>query len=356
MITPRMEVKNGSRVLIVDDEESILSSLSEVLQLSEKNLTIDTVGSAEEAISFFEKNEVDIVVTDLKLPKMSGLELLENVQMISPKTTSILMTAYGNSEVKELAEDSGCLAYLEKPFEIDHLISHIVEALNPQPNIHAHLRKFSLADIVHLHDLNKQSEVLQIISSRGKGLISIKEGKIIQAELGKLQGTEALVSMLELKDLVISSSNKKLPGNYSMVVNWEQLNKLTKLSDKEERLSFLNGPKPKNERLNELPKDPTPPHGKFLQELGDNLSVSPAKTAPEAAPVNNPQDIYRAPTPPPVSPTREIRDFIVEGIEHFKNERYEQAKQCWSLALRFNPECHEARKYLRTLETLLECE
>ena len=97
------------RILIVDDEESILRSLTYSLNELDNSYKVETASSAEEALEYMAENPVDLVITDLKLPNMNGLELTESLQKSNPDTSSILITAYGDETISKNAEKAGCL-------------------------------------------------------------------------------------------------------------------------------------------------------------------------------------------------------------------------------------------------------
>ena len=117
------------KILIVDDEEELLTSLCDVLSVSYSNFDILGTVSAEDAIGMLDDQNTSLVITDLKLPAMNGLQLTQNIKNLSPNTPSILMTAYGNDNISLQAKNNGCLAYIQKPFDIDVLIKHIDKAL-----------------------------------------------------------------------------------------------------------------------------------------------------------------------------------------------------------------------------------
>ena len=117
------------RILLVDDEPNVLSSLSKVIGDTYTDYLIATADSAEAALELFDDNSVDLLITDLKLPEMDGLSLARNTHERFPETRSILMTAFGTDQVHCDAYRYGCVAYLEKPFDIDQLGQSISDAL-----------------------------------------------------------------------------------------------------------------------------------------------------------------------------------------------------------------------------------
>ena len=117
------------KILVVDDEESLLCSLCDVLSFSFSNYDILSASSAEDALGVLKHNQTELVITDLKLPAMNGLELSKKLRQIAPTTNSILMTAYGNQTISNIAKQNGCAAYLEKPFDMDQLMKNVDLAL-----------------------------------------------------------------------------------------------------------------------------------------------------------------------------------------------------------------------------------
>lgn len=122
------ESKNNIRILVVDDEPLIRQSLYEILRI--EGYHVQMASSGEEALSLIKNDPVDIVVTDFKLPKMSGLELLKEIRRSSPQIELIVITGYGSIETAVDAMKSGAFDYITKPIndnEIKLIITKIVE-------------------------------------------------------------------------------------------------------------------------------------------------------------------------------------------------------------------------------------
>jgi len=118
-------------ILIVDDEPLIRKSLYEILKIA--GFDTHTSVNAEDAIALFTSRTFDIVITDMKLPKMNGIELLGNIKKISPTTEVILITGYGSIETAVDAMKNGAFDYVTKPIvddEIRILIDKIIEKKN----------------------------------------------------------------------------------------------------------------------------------------------------------------------------------------------------------------------------------
>ena len=91
------EAKNSYQILIVDDEPLIRESLYEILRI--EGYKAHMADSGEEAIEFIKKTPIDIIVTDMKLPKMSGLDLITQAKKHSPDIEIIIITGYGTIEM-----------------------------------------------------------------------------------------------------------------------------------------------------------------------------------------------------------------------------------------------------------------
>jgi diguanylate cyclase (GGDEF)-like protein len=108
------------RLLIVDDEESVRSLLSQVL--IEEGFQVTTAENANEAWEIFKKDPVPLVITDIAMQGMTGIELLMNIKKDRPKTQVIIMTCYTSQETVSKAHRYGAYDYLIKPFEDLELI------------------------------------------------------------------------------------------------------------------------------------------------------------------------------------------------------------------------------------------
>src|SRR3989338_4216631 len=115
-------------ILIVDDEPLIRKSLYEILRID--GFSAHMAESGEEALKIVQKNPADIVITDMKLPKMSGIALLEEIKKTPTDTEVILITGYGNVETAVEAMKKGAYDYILKPIidsEIKIIIQKIIE-------------------------------------------------------------------------------------------------------------------------------------------------------------------------------------------------------------------------------------
>jgi len=102
-------------VLVVDDEPSNLTSIEKIFQ--KDGLRVKTAHSAREALDILRQHRIDVVLTDLMMPAISGLELLRAIKQISPDVEVVMMTAYGTVETAVQAMREGAYDFVEKPLK-----------------------------------------------------------------------------------------------------------------------------------------------------------------------------------------------------------------------------------------------
>lgn len=133
----RDENKEGQKtlrvreVLIVDDEEPLLLTIAEGLSIYKKYFNLLTATNGADAVKVLKSSPgIDLVVTDLSMPKMDGFELLAYMNRNYPKIPVILMTAFGTPKIEEIVSSMGIFRYLEKPLDINSIAENIFAALS----------------------------------------------------------------------------------------------------------------------------------------------------------------------------------------------------------------------------------
>ena len=114
-------MEDKKKVLLVDDEEVFLEQLKDALENSSFDLQIDTASDGVEALEKIEANHHDIVITDVKMPRMDGYSLLKEIQNRFPSTYVVVITAFGSISGAVEAIKYGAYDFLEKPFNMDSL-------------------------------------------------------------------------------------------------------------------------------------------------------------------------------------------------------------------------------------------
>ena len=117
----------GHKILVVDDDLEMCGMLSDVLK--EEGFFVTTTGDSLEASKILKREEFDVLVTDLKMKGLKGLDLLEGVNKVAPMTPVIIITAFGTIESAIKAMKMGAYDYITKPFQMDEIVLTVRKAL-----------------------------------------------------------------------------------------------------------------------------------------------------------------------------------------------------------------------------------
>lgn len=134
-----------TRVLLVDDEEEFLKALGE--RLAARNLEVTTATSGEMALEIVAARQVDVIVLDLAMPGMDGLQTLERIRAENPEVEIIMLTGHGTISTTVSAMKLGAENYLEKPVPLPTLLASIEEAHQKRVLL---LQEKSKAEIEHI--------------------------------------------------------------------------------------------------------------------------------------------------------------------------------------------------------------
>ncbi|MCB9481471.1 MAG: sigma-54-dependent Fis family transcriptional regulator [Desulfobacteraceae bacterium] len=116
------------KLLIIDDEPDMLELLRRSLS-SELEIEITCESRSRQAIELIKNNHFDLILTDIKMPEINGLELLKRIRQINPDITVIMMTAYGEIDMVIHAMKNGAYDFITKPFDHDALVVRLEKAL-----------------------------------------------------------------------------------------------------------------------------------------------------------------------------------------------------------------------------------
>jgi len=184
------------KVLIVDDDEMLLDSSKEVLQKYKSQFQVLTASDGEEAIELLKKEYISVLVTDLVMPKVDGLELLAYMTRNHPATPCIVMTGYGSPAIKKRADRGEILSYIEKPFDFNELAGTIIMGLDFSYE-GDYLAGISVSSFLQMIKMEQKTCLFEISSiDKGKGLFYFKEGIPYDALCDDLEGEDAAIEMI----------------------------------------------------------------------------------------------------------------------------------------------------------------
>ncbi|MBL8073257.1 MAG: sigma-54-dependent Fis family transcriptional regulator [Nitrospira sp.] len=141
------------KILVVDDEQSLREVLSIMLKRAGYAVTSATDG--EEAVELLQKEIFDLVITDLRMPKVDGLEVLKAVKSTSPETVVLIITAFASADSAVEAMKQGAYDYLTKPFQVDEVQLIIRNALEK--------RRLTTENMLLKREMASQSSFAQLV-------------------------------------------------------------------------------------------------------------------------------------------------------------------------------------------------
>ncbi|MFH2050648.1 MAG: response regulator, partial [bacterium] len=191
--------KNSEIIVIIDDEKRMCDSLSALL--TGDGYTVEAYQSSTKAIEVIRDKKIDLVITDLKMPEMNGLEVLKAVREIDSDLPVILMTGYASLDTAIEAVASGAYDYLLKPVEFNHLELAVNRALEKR---RAGLARLQLLEELRLSNIILQRRMgeLNALYEAGKSIGSTSNLKDLLRQIIILASTvtEAQVGSIMLTD------------------------------------------------------------------------------------------------------------------------------------------------------------
>lgn len=144
------------KILIIEDEWEYTDNIRDILE--ERGFYVEDSVTGEEALELMKNNDFDIVLIDIKLPDMSGIEILKKINEIAPNTISIMMTAFASIESSIEALTLGAFAYLYKPVNMDELLIHLRNAYHRRRMVMMNKRNADILDHFNLAVIATKSD------------------------------------------------------------------------------------------------------------------------------------------------------------------------------------------------------
>jgi two-component system response regulator HydG len=175
------KIKEKAKILVVDDAQDTLEVLRR--NLATKHYTVYTAPGVKEAISILESSPVDIVITDIKMPKISGLDLVRHVRENYRDTEIVVMTGYPSINGAVAAVKTGAEGYLTKPFTDEELFNAVTTALDKLQTRKV-MRKNDLPKQYIYHGLIAQSRAMQDVFAAMQKAANTSATVLITGESG----------------------------------------------------------------------------------------------------------------------------------------------------------------------------
>ena len=183
------------RILVVDDEPSMRVALSESLESCGYKVEVSVSGA--DALEKFQEDKFEVVITDIRMPGMGGIDVLRGIKKVSSKTPVIVITAYGTVNTAVEAMKEGAADFLMKPFSIDHLESLVKKVVAEKEGKEGHRSKHNVKGGLSWKKtiITKDKKMLDLLELL-KGVSKSKSSILIQGESGT--GKELIARYIHL--------------------------------------------------------------------------------------------------------------------------------------------------------------
>ncbi|KAA3657537.1 MAG: response regulator, partial [Chloroflexi bacterium] len=181
----------AKHILVVDDHFEMLEFLRSMLEMSNQDYEVLAVPSAEEGLFELQRAQFDLIITDVRLPGMSGFDLVRRLQRLGHKSPIIMITAYSSTQGQKEAEELGVYRYFKKPLDTDDVLTAVHNALHGESV--AQIPQVSLEQSVvpdassavqkRLETLRADTGAVLLMLASIQGNIIYADGELRQVEL-----------------------------------------------------------------------------------------------------------------------------------------------------------------------------
>lgn len=197
------EAPSRKCILIVDDDPVTLKLLKKTLETLE-DLDVHTAENGEKAIHMLKSRSIDLVVSDLHMPGINGMQLLHYVNKNYPGIRVIVLTGCGTSNIENKIKSIGSYQYYEKPLDVNVLKEASLRELRAAPTGQIH--GINISSLLQLIDIEGKTCTLTVRSQGRTGYLYFKNGELISADSGGKNGEEAAREIINWDDSVIEMS------------------------------------------------------------------------------------------------------------------------------------------------------
>lgn len=185
-------------ILVVDDNEDLLETFAMILK--RRGFCVETANNGASAVEKFKEHDFDVTLMDIVMPEMNGVDAFRKIKEMHPEASVILMTAYSDENLIQIARDEGVHRIIHKPIRIDQLIELINEAASDEPILVID----DDADICEtLTKVLKRQGYEVLTAGSGEEAVNIAREKACQMAFidVKLPNIDGLETLLRLKEI-----------------------------------------------------------------------------------------------------------------------------------------------------------
>lgn len=295
--------------MLVDDEKKFLKSLKDGLHSFSNIFETDICFSVNEAIKQIENQKYDLVITDLRMPKKSGIDLLIYLNQVKFSGKLMVMSAYNTEENLKQIKSLGIVDIISKPFKIDWFTEKLLDFFSGEKDDTVVFESIDLLTVMQIINLERKTAAIQIEYKNKNSYIYFQDGEIVNAEFEDLDGMDAirgliarnkgLISIKQLKRKI--KKNLSLPFNEIMMETMKEIDELRQnikekpIQSKEKRMD--------TKKINQIIE-------KMQKDLGEGL------LATDLWNVNDAQSIAGFnPQPKAVALFNQVTEYLTESLK-----------------------------------------
>jgi CheY-like chemotaxis protein/predicted regulator of Ras-like GTPase activity (Roadblock/LC7/MglB family) len=195
----------ANKLLLVDDDKSFLMALKKGLNHLSDIFTTDICLSVPEAIKLVETTEYNLIITDIRMPNMSGIDLLLHLRASNFSGGIKVISAYTAEEDLRKIKELGIIDVIPKPFGLEWFKNMLIDYFEREKETSVTFESIDLLTVMQVLNVDRKSSALQVDIDGKKGVIYFKDGEIIHAEYEDLIDEEAALQLISMDRGIISA-------------------------------------------------------------------------------------------------------------------------------------------------------
>jgi CheY-like chemotaxis protein len=211
------------RILMVDDEEDLGWSTARQMARERPDIAFEGLSDPREALTRIRAVPPDLLITDVRMPHISGIELLLAAREVVASLPVIVVTAYGSAQVREDVRRNPAVEYIEKPFAFPSLVAAIDRALASATGFSGSISLPMLPDLIQIYALSMATGALRITRAGRAGAIWFERGAIVDASCGEIRGDEAVYELLAWEGGVFNMEVGAAAVQATISAHWQEL-------------------------------------------------------------------------------------------------------------------------------------
>jgi CheY-like chemotaxis protein len=211
------------RVVFVDDEETLVWSLLKQGQMTRPDFVFDGFSDPVLAREAIQSNPPDVLVTDLRMPGLTGLDLLVAGRQASAQLPVIIVSAYGTPEVREEIKRQAGVQFIEKPATFQRLMEAVERAITPRTGFSGAIDLPLLPDLIQIYAIGQTTGMLRIHRGGERGEIYFDSGCITHATCGDAEGEAAFYRIMTWDGGAFSMENGTRATTRTIQSSWQEL-------------------------------------------------------------------------------------------------------------------------------------